>query len=189
MLVRRRCRRCSETPELTRSSLALATGGIISLRRELPEFRRTDRSAGCAQRSPLDAGLPAGLQRIAGTLSRRAGSRLKTWNSAFGSEFGVIGDWPANVAVAGAARDVAGERRGEGEPDCDGVDARRRAEESPWVPPKRTVSATTRSRRQIRWCRSRRRSASTEQVAVLGLDRRIGRGGDAKRSSGARPLW
>ena len=41
------------------------------------------------------AGWIGGLQKITGTLSA-SGITLEEWKSAFGSEFGLIGDWPAN---------------------------------------------------------------------------------------------
>ena len=75
---------------LTRASLSLGTkdtflyaAGFLNLSKEL---QLTGPGAFGAQMS--------GLQKITGALSAH-GITLETWNSAFGPEFGLVGDWPA----------------------------------------------------------------------------------------------
>jgi hypothetical protein len=82
-----------ETPELTRSSLALATGESFLYGASFLNFPK---QMDLPNAAPVAAGggFPAALQRMLGTLSA-SGITLETWNSAFGSEVGVIGNWPA----------------------------------------------------------------------------------------------
>ena len=82
----------AETPDLTRSSLALATAesflyGATFLR--LPKQMDLP-----AAQAATGRGLPGMLQRLTGTFAAN-GITLETWNGAFGDELGVIGDWPA----------------------------------------------------------------------------------------------
>ena len=83
-----------ETPELTRSSLALATAESFLYG---ASFLQLPKEVDLRDAAPVTTarGFPGALQRMLGTLSA-SGITLETWNSAFGTEVGVIGDWPAN---------------------------------------------------------------------------------------------
>ena len=85
----------AEQAELTRGSLALATGEtflylatILNLPAEFGGTKSMPPMAG--------AGVASGLQGFASRLGA-SGITLEDWNTAFGSELGVIGEWPANA--------------------------------------------------------------------------------------------
>jgi hypothetical protein len=77
--------------DLTRASLSIATrdtflyaAGFLNLTQPVP-----------LPTSPGALGWLGGLQKITDALSSN-GITLESWNSAFGSEFSWVGDWPAN---------------------------------------------------------------------------------------------
>jgi hypothetical protein len=83
----------NEAADLTRSSLALATAesflygaSILNLPKQM-DLPAAPASSG--------RGFSAVIQRLVAAFSAN-GITLDTWNNAFGTELGVIGDWPAN---------------------------------------------------------------------------------------------
>jgi hypothetical protein len=83
-----------EEGELTRASLSLATrdailyaAGFLHLPKQLPE------SPGAAL-----PGFPAVTQRVVTALSA-SGVTIESWKAAFGTEFGIIGEWSANARI------------------------------------------------------------------------------------------
>jgi hypothetical protein len=80
-----------ETPDLTRSSLTLATAESFLYGAGFVQWPQLDVPASSQS---TGSGLPAIMQRLAGSVSG-AGITRETWDAAFGSEFGMVGDWPA----------------------------------------------------------------------------------------------
>lgn len=89
--------KAAEQPELTRASLALATSETflyLAMILTLPADAAVPNDPAPRPR----AGFAAGLQELFARLSA-TGISLDEWNSAFGTELGVIGDWPANARI------------------------------------------------------------------------------------------
>lgn len=85
-----------ETGELTRSSLALGTSDSFLYAASflaLPKGVPMPDAAAATQ-----AGMPAILQRLLSTMPETEAMRAE-WHNAFGSEVGVIADWPADARV------------------------------------------------------------------------------------------
>ena len=90
--------RAEQAPELTRSSLALASAdtffylaGFLTLPKD---------AAPDATNAPPPAGIAGRLQQLFDGVSA-SGVAAEEWNSAFGAEFGVIGEWPAAARFPG----------------------------------------------------------------------------------------
>ena len=89
--------KAAEQAELTRASLGMATGETFLYLATILNFPTDDAVASHPPQIP-GAGVLGGLQRFTAQL-RGTGITLEDWNSAFGAELGVIGDWPANARV------------------------------------------------------------------------------------------
>jgi hypothetical protein len=157
-----------ETPELTRSSLALATAESFLYGASFLQFPKEVNLPDDAPATGI-GGFPAALQRMLGTLAA-SGLTLETWNSAFGSEFGVIGDWPATSRlpallatlpvkdaekanqIAAAMTSAAGEDSRWIASEEDGVRYYAQLPANPMIPIAPTIGISS-------------------QIAVLGLDR------------------
>ena len=89
--------KAADEPELTRASLALATNETFLY---VATLLTLPRGTGMPNNPPPvpSAGFAAGLQGLFARLSA-SGITLDEWNSAFGAELGVIGDWPANARI------------------------------------------------------------------------------------------
>jgi hypothetical protein len=77
---------------LTRRSLLLGTKETFLF---LASFLNLPKQMQGPPATPAGAGLPGVMQKIAGAVSS-SGITLDEWNAAFGPEFGMLGDWPAN---------------------------------------------------------------------------------------------
>ena len=77
---------------LSRSSLVLGTKETFFY---LASFLNLPNQIDWPLGPPLGAGLPGPMQRLPGALST-GGVTLEEWNTAFGPELGMLGDWPPN---------------------------------------------------------------------------------------------
>lgn len=79
--------------DLTRGSLSLTTAETFFY---LVAFLNVSKPDAPAAAAPPATGFAARLQQIMARIAA-TGLTLEEWNSAFGTEFGVIGDWPGNA--------------------------------------------------------------------------------------------
>ena len=89
--------KAADQAELTRGSLALTTGETFLYLATMLNLPAGTPMANTAPAVP-GAGVLSGLQRFSTQLGG-TGISLEDWNSAFGAELGVIGDWPANARI------------------------------------------------------------------------------------------
>jgi hypothetical protein len=87
----------AEQAELTRASLALTTSETFLYLATILNLPAASTMPNNAPPIP-GTGLLSGLGRFATQLGN-TGITLEDWNSAFGSELGIIGDWPPNARI------------------------------------------------------------------------------------------
>ncbi|HSH37563.1 MAG TPA: hypothetical protein VK993_02155, partial [Chthoniobacterales bacterium] len=90
--------KAAEQSDLTRASLALATNETFLYLATMLTFPPEPALSHQNPAPVPSAGISAGLQRVIAQLGA-AGISGDQWNSAFGTELGVIGDWPPNARI------------------------------------------------------------------------------------------
>ncbi|HEX8281396.1 MAG TPA: hypothetical protein VF551_08465, partial [Chthoniobacterales bacterium] len=86
--------KAADAANITRSSLALTSADSFLYTASLVNFRAAD----SAVNPPASGGVAAPVQRLFGALAT-SGVAGADWDSAFGRELGIIGDWPANSRI------------------------------------------------------------------------------------------